>query len=409
VSEIDVLVIGAGPAGLAAAVALRQAGIARVVVVERQGVAGGIPRQCGHSPFGMREFGRILSGRHYADRLAEAALAAGAELRLRHSVVAIAAGPMVTVATPDGPATLAPRRVILATGIREATRAARLVSGDRPLGILNTGALQDQVFLRRSVPFRRPVIVGTELVSMSAVLTCLGAGARPAAIVESSLRSLARAPFRWLPYALRVPVHHGAEIADIRGGRVVEAVTLRLQDGETRDIPCDGVLFTGRFTPEAGIARTSGLEIDPATGGPAVDTAGRTSLAGVYAAGNLLRGVETAGWCWAEGRAVARSVAADLAGDAASAAAGIRIEAGDGIRLAMPQRIAAAGPTFEAMAFEAIQLRLDRPVRGELRVEADGRPVWSRRLSSGPERRILVPLKALPAPTERLRILVHQA
>jgi thioredoxin reductase len=402
VSGIDVLVVGAGPAGLAAAVALRQAGIARVVVVERQGVAGGIPRHCGHSPFGMREFGRILSGRRYADRLAEVALAAGVELRLRHSVVAIADGPVVTVATPDGPATLAPRRVILATGIREATRAARRVSGDRPLGILNTGALQDQVFLRRSVPFRRPVIVGTELVSMSAVLTCLGAGARPAAIVESGLRSLARAPFRWLPYALRVPVHHGAEIADIRGGRVVEAVTLRLQDGETRSIACDGVLFTGRFTPEAGIARTSGLEIDPATGGPAVDTAGRTSLAGIYAAGNLLRGVETAGWCWAEGRAVARSVAADLASDAASAA-GVRIEAGDGIRLAMPQRIAAAG-----RAFEAIQLRLDRPVRGELRVECDGRPVWSRRLTSGPERRILVPLKALPAPAEHLRILVHQ-
>jgi thioredoxin reductase len=404
-SEPDVLVIGAGPAGLSAAIALREAGVGRVVVVERQGVAGGIPRQCGHSPFGMREFGRILSGRRYADRLAQTALSLGVDLRLRHSVMAIGAGPQIEAATPDGPAVFAPRRVILATGVREATRAARLVSGERPLGILNTGALQDQVFLRRSAPFRRPVIVGTELVSMSAILTCLGAGARPVAVVESGPGSLARAPFRWLPQLLRVPVHHGAEIADIHGaGGIVEAVTLRGPDGSTQRIFCDGVLFTGRFTPEVGLARMSGIEIDPATGGPAVDTFGRTSLAGVYAAGNVLRGVETAGWCWAEGRSVARAVAADLAGRGAPAGPGIRLEAGEGVRLVMPQRLAAGDP-----AFPAIQLRLDRPVRGELRAECDGQKLWSRRLSSGPERRILVPLDALARSQGRVLIQVNDA
>jgi NADPH-dependent 2,4-dienoyl-CoA reductase/sulfur reductase-like enzyme len=344
-TEPDVLIIGAGPAGLSAAIALRQAGVGRVVVVE--------------------------------------------------------------VATPDGPAAFAPRRVILATGVREATRAARLVSGERPLGILNTGALQDQVFLRRSAPFRRPVIVGTELVSMSAILTCLGAGARPVAMVESGPGSLARAPFRWLPQLLRVPVHHGAEIADIHGAAgIVEAVTLRGRGGSTQRIACDGVLFTGRFTPEAGLARMSGIEIDPATGGPAVDTFGRTSLAGVHAAGNVLRGVETAGWCWAEGRSVALAVAADLAGRGAPAGPGISLEAGEGVRLVMPQRLAMGDP---APAFAAIQLRLDRPVRGELRAQCDGQALWSRRLSSGPERRILIPLDALARSRGSVRIQVNDA
>lgn len=404
-SEPDVLIIGAGPAGLSAAIALRRAGVGRVTVVERQGVAGGIPRQCGHSPFGMREFGRILSGRRYADRLARTALSLGVDLRLRHSVTAIGTGPRVEVATPDGLAVFTPRRVILATGVREATRAARLVSGERPLGILNTGALQDQVFLRRSAPFRRPVIVGTELVSMSAILTCLGAGARPVAMVESGPGSLARAPFRWLPHLLGVPVHHGAEIADIHGAAgIVEAVTLRGPGGSTRRIACDGVLFTGQFTPEAGLARMSDIEIDPATGGPAVDTFGRTSLAGVYAAGNVLRGVETAGWCWAEGRSVARTVAADLAGRGAPSGPGIRLEAGEGVRLVMPQRVAAGDA-----AFPAIQLRLDRPVRGELRAQCDGQQLWSRRLSSGPERRILIPLDALARAQGRIRIQVNDA
>ncbi|OWJ68167.1 NAD(P)/FAD-dependent oxidoreductase [Inquilinus limosus] len=405
-TEPDVLVIGAGPAGLSAAIALRQAGVGRVTVLERQSVAGGIPRQCGHSPFGMREFGRILSGRRYADRLARTALSLGVDLRLRHSVVAIGAGPRVEVATPDGLVAFAPRRVILATGVREATRAARLVSGERPAGILNTGALQDQVFLRRSAPFRRPVIVGTELVSMSAVLTCLGAGARPAALVESGPRPLARAPFRWLPRLLCVPVHLATEIADIHGARAVEAVTLRGPDGTERMVACDGVLFTGRFTPEAGLARMSGIEIDPATGGPTVDTFGRTSLPDVYAAGNVLRGVETAGWCWAEGRAVARAVAADLAGRGAPDGPGLRIETGEGVRLVMPQSVAAGSA---APAFPAIQLRLDRPVRGELRAESDGQALWSHRLSSGPERRILVPLDTLARSRGHIRIRVHEA
>jgi hypothetical protein len=224
-------------------------------------------------------------------------------------------------------------------------------------------------------------------------------------MVESGPGSLARAPFRWLPHLLRVPVHHGAEIADIHGAAgIVEAVTVRGPDGRMRRITCDGVLFTGRFTPEAGLARMSEIEIDPATGGPAVDTLGRTSLAGVYAAGNVLRGVETAGWCWAEGRAVALAVAADLAGRGAPAGPGIRLEAGEGVRLVMPQRLAAGDP-----AFAAIQLRLDRPVRGKLRALCDGQALWSRRLSSGPERRILIPLDALARAQGRVLIQVHDA
>lgn len=310
--EADVLIVGAGPAGLAAAMTLRQAGVGKVVILERQAVAGGIPRQCGHSPFGMREFHRVLSGKRYAARLADAAIAAGADLRLNHSVVSISTGPHALVATPDGVRQFAPKQILLATGTREATRAGRLVSGVRPLGVMNTAALQDMVFLRRLRPFRRPVIVGTELVSMSAILTCLTAGARPAAIVEAGTRPVVRAPFGWLPRLLRIPAFYNSEIADISGDPIVDGVILRDKAGATTRIACDGVLFTGRFTPEASLARSAGIAIDGGSLGPSIDTCGRTSLAGVYAAGNILRGVETAGRCWAEGRAVAKAMAADL-------------------------------------------------------------------------------------------------
>jgi thioredoxin reductase len=387
VERPDILIIGAGPAGLGAAAALRQAGAGKVVVVERQLEAGGIPRHCGHSPFGMREFHRILSGKTYARRLADAALQAGAEVRLGHSVVDLSEGPRVTVATPDGVKLFEPGQVLLATGIREATRAGRLVSGGRPAGVMNTGALQDLVFLRRLKPFRRPVIVGTELVSMSAILTCLTAGARPAAIIEQGPRTIARAPFGWLPHVMRIPVFHSAEINGIVGVSAVEGVDLRRTDGSLTRIDCDGVLFTGGFTPETGVARMAGISIDPRSLGPVVDNCGRTSMAGIYAAGNVLRGVETAGHCWSEGRRVAAAMMAD----AAAAPAAI-IEAGPGVKLAMPQRLARA----EKPAFDAVQVRLDQWLDGELAVEQDGRTLWKRRLASGPERRISIPVDALP-------------
>lgn len=400
----DVVVVGGGPAGLSAATALKQAGVTRVVLLERQSVAGGIPRHCGHSPFGMREFRRILSGQRYADRLVETAISVGVDLRLCHSVVSIEAGSRLTVASPDGLVSFAPRAIMLATGIREASRAGRLVSGARPAGILNTAALQDLVHLRRLAPFRRPLIVGTELVSMSAILTCLTAGARPAALVEAGPRTVVRAPFGWLPRVLRLPVFFDTEIVDIAGSRTVEAVTLAHRDGTIRTIACDGVLLTGCFTPESSLARASGIAIDPGSGGPVVDTAGRSSIAGIYAAGNLLRGVETAGHCWSEGRRVAHTVAADLASRGPILRSATPVEAGSGVKLVMPQRLAAASDP----AFDVIQVRLDDWVKGELVVEREGKVIWRRRLQSGPERRVSIPVRALPADAGRpLRVVAR--
>lgn len=308
-TDADVIVIGAGPAGLAAATELRALGAGRVLLLEREGVAGGIPRHCAHSPFGMREFGRILSGATYAARLAERAMKAGVDLRLRHSVTALG-GTTVDVATPDGPMTLAARAIILATGIRETSRAGRLIAGTRPLGILTTGALQDYVHLRHLAPFRRPVIVGSELVTMSAILTCRSGGIAPVALVEDEPRPRVGYPIALFPRLVGLPVYYGTNIDDIIGSNRVEAVRLRRADGHHTVVECDGVLFTGRFTPESSLARLSGVGIDAATGGPAVDAVGKTSLSAVYATGNVLRAVHTAGQCWSEGRATARALMA---------------------------------------------------------------------------------------------------
>lgn len=307
----DVLVIGGGPSGLAAATALRRRG-ASVVLAEREAEPGGVPRHCAHSPFGMREFGRILSGRRYGERLAEVAVQAGVDLRTRCSAVRFGDDLTTLLTSPDGPMELKPRFIVVATGIRETSRAARLLSGDRPLGVLTTGALQDYVHLRGLVPFRRPVVVGSELVTLSAMLTCRSAGIAPVAMVEDEPAPRVGYPAALLPALLGIPVGYRTHIVDILGRGRVEAVVLRDARGGTRTVDCDGVLLTGRFTPESSLARLAGLSIDSTTGGPAIDAAGRTSHPRIYAAGNVRRAVKTAGRCWSEGRDVARVIATAL-------------------------------------------------------------------------------------------------
>ena len=387
----DVVVVGSGPAGLGAATELRRRGAGRVTVLERQPVAGGIPRHCGHSPYGMREFGRVLLGPAYARRLAETAVAEGVDLRTGQSVLSIGEGPAVTVASHEGVRTLRPDAVILATGARETTRAAALVSGGRTSGIMNTAALQDMIHLKGRVPFRRPVILGSELVTNSAILTCRLHGIRPVALVEEAERPILRAPMSWFPGLTGLRTYLGATVLDVEGESRVEAVTIETRDGATVRLDCDGLLLTGRFVPEGTAAQASGIALDPGTKGPAVDTMGRTSMAGVYAAGNVLRGVETAGWSWQEGVRVARAVIADRrTGDVPV----VRLEAGRGVARIVPQRLSTGAGDD---AFGDVQVRVRERIRGRLVARQGDREIWSRRLNSGPERRVLMPVAALRA------------
>ncbi len=392
VRSADVLVIGAGPAGLSAATRLRRLGVANVLVVERELQGGGIPRHCGHPPFGMREFGRVLSGPIYARRLVDRAVDSGVELQLGCSVVALDydGDLIVTCANDRGVLTFIAKRVILATGVRERPRAARLVSGERPLGILNTGALQDYAYLKRLVSFWRPVIVGAEVVSLSGLRRCRNTGAKAVRMIEARDHPTVRPFSMLLPSFLGVPVRYGTHIVDIKGRQRVEAVTLLRPDGTLEDVPCDGVLFTGSFKPEAALARAAGLEIDAGTGGPAVDQFARTSEPRIFAAGNVLHPVETAGWSWREGRRVGEFVAQDLHGELPRPECAIKLMPGAGIRYVVPQRLVRGGG-----GLGHLQLRAANQVSGALVASSAGRPLKKQRLTSGPERRILFPLASL--------------
>ena len=235
----DVAIVGGGPAGLGAALELSKLGLRRVVVLERFGEAGGIPRHCGHPPFGMREFKRVLSGPAYARRLVQAAEDAGVEIRTDTTVTAIRPGGVLELATTAGAQTLTARRVLIATGNRERTRAQLLAPGVRPVGVMNTGALQSMVYLEGKRPFSRPVIVGSEIVALSALLTCRRHGIKPVAMVETRDRPQTRRIDMMLARLMGVPVLAGAEILAIEGDEQVATLGCATVDGNAGGFPID--------------------------------------------------------------------------------------------------------------------------------------------------------------------------
>lgn len=384
------VIVGAGPAGLSAAVTLRRMGVERVVVLDREATPGGIPRHCAHPPYGLREFGWIMTGPTYARRLVAAARAAGAEIRAATTVTALRPGPAVEVTSDAGRATIRARAVLLATGVRESTRAQRLIGGTRPGGVLSTGALQGMVHLAGVLPFRRPAILGSEMVAFSALMTCRAHDIRPVAMIEPGARTVARWPAALLPRALGIPLMLNTTVAAIEGGARVEGLCVQTPRGPRR-LAADGLIVSGGFRPEGALLPGSHLTRDPGTGGPEVDPHGRLSDPAFFAAGNLLHPVETAGWCWNEGRRVARSIVLGLRGALPLPApdpAGGRIALRGPLAYVTPRRICAPGDA----ALDRLILRMARPARGRLSLRVDGHEIAGSTLDARPERRLFLPL-----------------
>ncbi len=318
--ETDVLIVGAGPAGLSNAIALKRQGVPRVTVVDREPQAGGMPRLCHHTGFGVWDFHRLYSGPTYAQRYVQLALAQGVEIRTETTIIGWEDGQTLAYTSPEGLGAIHAKAILLATGVRERPRSARLVPGYRPRGVFTTGSLQRFVDERHLPVGRRAVIVGAEGVSLSAFLTLQKAKVEVAAFLTEHPQHQMVWPYtpaKWWYVDLlhRTPIHTSTRISKILGRKRVEGVEItHLASGRREVIPCDTVVFTGDWIPEHEVARKGDLVMDAGTRGPQVDAAFRTSQPGVFAAGNLLRGAETAATSAREGREAAAVIAAFLQG-----------------------------------------------------------------------------------------------
>ncbi|TXH35487.1 MAG: FAD-dependent oxidoreductase [Rhodospirillaceae bacterium] len=390
----EVAIIGGGPAGLACARALKQAGLHDIVILEREAEAGGIPRHCGHTGYGLREFSRLMTGPAYTRRLVDEV--AGLELRTKTTVLRLEPNGVLQIADSIGPATLSAKAVLLALGARETPRSARLLTGARPWGIMNTGMLQQMVYLQNRKPFQRPVVIGTELVSFSTLLTLRHIGIKPLALIEPNHRITARRPADLITrFAFGVPVLLNAQLHRILGIDQVEGIEIDRGHGIER-LDCDGVILTGKFRPETALVVPSHLALDgivgeTGTGGPLIDQFMRCSDPSYFAAGNLLRGIETAGQCFREGQAAAANILKALRNALPTPPAYVPVTHAEPLTYVYPQRIDPAGPTDQPMMFKA---RVMRPTRGRFQVGIDGKVAWSRCIQALPERRLAWQLPA---------------
>jgi thioredoxin reductase len=405
-----VAIIGSGPAGLAAAAQLARHGITDIVIIERDDAAGGLPRFCHHPGFGWEYSHRLDTGPRFVKRLIQA-LPRTTRVLLRTTALSITLGPVVDIVGPEtGPASIRAKAVLIATGIREQSRGGRLVAGSRPEhGILTTGLLQQ--LIARGVPIKRGrmVVVGTEHVAFSAILTGRRAGIRTIAMIESQER-----PGSWPIAALiargaGVGIHPATEIVEILGRSGVGSVVVRDRAGQARSIPCEYVLFSGSWIPESPLVSQSGGRVDDRTGGPVVDQFLRTSLPAVFAAGNVLRPVESSGRAALEGALAAKYIVAFLTQRIGSEIGNVTIEVSPPFSYVVPQRWAAE-PSDDGVG--RFSLRSTAEGFGRIVLSAGDTPVYrSGLMRIQPNRQIRLTPRAIEvnAGTKQLKIEICSA
>jgi thioredoxin reductase len=375
----EVVIVGAGPSGLRAAADLAPQVSGEVLVLERESVAGGIPRHSDHLGYGIRDMRKFISGPRYAQILREKAIAAGATIMTNAMATDWAGERSLNVTAPEGRIRVDARAIVLATGARERPRPARLIPGDRARGVYTTGNLQNVVHLKHRKVGRRAVIIGAELVSWSAAMTLQHVGCRTVLMTTEYPKPDAYLLFhRPGRVVFRTKVATRTKLVRVIGRPNVEAVEIEnLDTGKRRTVRCDTVILTGDWIPDNELARAAGIPIDPASKSPLVDTALRTDRPGVFAVGNLLHPVDTADIAALDGAAVAGHVRAYLDG-ARPGEGRVQLRTEAPLRWIAPHYVRPGDP---APARNRLLLWTDRYIsRPTVEVRQDGRTVTTKRL-----------------------------
>jgi NADPH-dependent 2,4-dienoyl-CoA reductase/sulfur reductase-like enzyme len=295
--NVDIVVIGGGPAGLAAALSAYKAGVPHVVVLERDFELGGILPQCIHDGFGNFVFGEMLTGPEYAQRYIAEIERTGINIMLNSMVVNLDSGKKVTVVNPEqGVMTIEAKAVILAMGCRERTRSQILIPGERPSGIYTAGVAQRFINMEGLLPGKKVVVLGSGDVGLIMARRFTLEGAEVEGVYEILPRpgGLTRNVVQCLE-DYGIPLHVSHTIVDIKGKERVEGVIVARVDerfkpvpGTERYIPCDTVLLSVGLIPENELSKKADIEMDPTTGGPVVDEYMETSVPGIFACGNVV-------------------------------------------------------------------------------------------------------------------------
>ena len=346
--DVDVAVIGAGPAGMAAAIRAREAGAENVVLMERAEELGGLLHQCVHNGFGLLYFNEDLTGPEYGHRFIEKVMDTGVTPLLETMVVRLGEDRQIgAVNTKEGFITFRPKSIVLAMGCRERSRGALNIPGTRPAGVLTAGTAQRYVNVEGFVPGKRVVILGSGDIGMIMARRLTLEGARVEAVVEilPYIGGLIRNEVQCL-HDFDIPLFLNHTVTQIHGEERVEAVTVAQVNsnrqpvaGTRRTIACDTLLLSVGLIPENELSIMAGVRLDPVTGGALVDETRQTNIPGVFAGGNVLHVhdlVDNVSW---ESELAGESAARFALEGREEESGKITVRAGRNIRYVVPQTI----------------------------------------------------------------------
>ena len=343
----DVVIIGGGPAGLAAAVELHKQGIRNMIILEREAMLGGILRQCIHDGFGLGRFGESLSGPEYAQAFIDEVNKREIPYETSATVLSLTADRVVTASTRSGLRQYQAKAVVLAMGCKERSRGALGIPGERPAGVFTAGTAQAYMNLYNRMPGKEVIILGSGDIGMIMARRMTLEGAHVQAVFE--LMPYPSGLPRNIVQCLddyNIPLYLSHTVTEIHGRDRLTGVTISEVDANRRPIPgtekeykCDTLILSVGLIPENKLLEDAGIAIDPHTNGAFVDENLQTNVPGVFSAGNVLHVHDLVDFVSGESDLAGASAAAYVLKGEASDTVVLDLVPGNGVGYTVPQRV----------------------------------------------------------------------